>query len=171
MVYCCVPFCKSQKGKRDYIGISFHEIPSHNVLRDQWLRVISREGDKKGSKWTPSDRSVVCSKHFTNQDFKENCKLRKLKATSVPSVFPDYPTYKQQPTSRKRKSRDSSTTQSTSRKRRRDSSTARFPDTTEETYSVAENSELLLVLAVLLWHQFFLSTIKLRFCHNCIKYQ
>ncbi|XP_069688559.1 peroxynitrite isomerase THAP4-like isoform X14 [Periplaneta americana] len=110
MVYCCVPFCRARKASPKYRGVSFHEIPSSDELRMKWLAVISREGDRKGSEWIPSDHSVVCSLHFVKENFKENSKVKQLKTGSVPSLFPDYPTYKRPSTSTKRKKkRDANT--------------------------------------------------------------
>lgn len=48
-----------------------------------------------GGLWQPSDRSVVCSLHFTENDFKECSSKRILKSGVTPSVFPCYPSYKQ----------------------------------------------------------------------------
>ena len=88
------------------------------------LNIISREYVKKGSKWIPSDHSVVCSLHFISEDFKENCKRRILKAGSVPSVFPEYPSYMQKSTKR----------------RRRDSSSASIDDTHPSNFIVRNGS-------------------------------
>ncbi|KAJ4432986.1 hypothetical protein ANN_15243, partial [Periplaneta americana] len=81
-------------------------------LREKWLNIISREGDKRGSKWIPSDRSCVCSLHFKQEDFKEDTKYRKLKNLSIPSIFPGYPSYKKPCNKRKRKVRNSSSSSS-----------------------------------------------------------
>ncbi|XP_067010560.2 THAP domain-containing protein 6 isoform X2 [Anabrus simplex] len=105
MVYCCVPFCKAQYGK--YCGVSFHEIPSNDELREKWLDAISREGEQEGSRWIPGDRSHVCSLHFRNEDFKENCKRRMLKGEAVPSLFPAYPVPLQRSVRIKKKRRTS----------------------------------------------------------------
>ncbi|KAH7976578.1 hypothetical protein HPB52_016519 [Rhipicephalus sanguineus] len=91
MPYCCVPHCKSWSGRKE-TGISFHEIPSDQELREKWLKVISRDN------WTPNSTScysTVCSRHFVPSDFKEGCTTRRLKKGSVPSVFHEYPSYLQ----------------------------------------------------------------------------
>ncbi|KAH7984635.1 hypothetical protein HPB52_023305 [Rhipicephalus sanguineus] len=94
--YRCVPRCKSSSKQR-MPGISFHEIPSDPELRAKWLNVISRDD------WTPdttSRYSTVCSRHFGSSDFKEGCKIRKLKKDAVPSIFEEYPAYLQPPKNR-----------------------------------------------------------------------
>ncbi|KAH7940880.1 hypothetical protein HPB49_007399 [Dermacentor silvarum] len=98
MPYCCVPRCKSSSKQRTP-GISFHEIPSDPELRAKWLKVISRDD------WTPNTTScysTVCCRHFGSFDFKEGCKIRKLKKDAVPSIFEEYPAYLQPPKNRER---------------------------------------------------------------------
>ncbi|KAH7964995.1 hypothetical protein HPB49_002760 [Dermacentor silvarum] len=72
-------------------------IPSDLELRAKWLKVISRDD------WTPNTTScysTVCSRHFGSSDFKEGCKIRKLKKDAVPSIFEEYPAYLQPPKNR-----------------------------------------------------------------------
>ncbi|KAH9368597.1 hypothetical protein HPB48_004052 [Haemaphysalis longicornis] len=91
MPYCCVPRCKSWSGRKE-TGVSFHEIPSDQELREKWLKVISRDN------WTPNSTScysTVCSRHFVPSDYKEGCSTRRLKKGAVPSVFQEYPSYLQ----------------------------------------------------------------------------
>lgn len=91
MAYCCVPGCKSSSKKKE-AGISFHEVPSDEELRQKWIKVISRDN------WTPNTTScysTVCSRHFAASDFKEGCKTRRLAKGVVPSVFEEYPCYLQ----------------------------------------------------------------------------
>ncbi|KAH7981570.1 hypothetical protein HPB49_025554 [Dermacentor silvarum] len=55
--------------------------------------------------WTPNTTScysTVCSRHFGSSDFKEGCKIRKLKKDAVPSIFEEYPAYLQPPKNRER---------------------------------------------------------------------
>ena len=89
MVNCCVPLCSSAKGRKSGVGVSFHELPSDTQLREEWLKRISRDD------FTPSDFSVVCSKHFKQDDYKPGLKKRLLKKGASPSVFLEYPTYLQ----------------------------------------------------------------------------
>ena len=93
MVYCCVPFCKNEECK--VTGVSFHQFPNNEELREKWLKAISRQGTEKNSKWQPSKKSVVCSKHFENYCFSISTKNRRLLPNSIPSIFPEYPSYKQ----------------------------------------------------------------------------
>lgn len=91
MSYCCVPYCKSDKKKK--LGISFHEFPSDESRRQAWLKAVSRKDFVPNDK---SSSSVVCSLHFLDSDYSSGCtKLRRLKQTAVPSVFPEYPSYMQ----------------------------------------------------------------------------
>jgi hypothetical protein len=57
--YCAVPGCKDSGG---------FKFPSDQQVCLQWRVAIKREGLRK-SLWKPSDRSVVCSKHFSTEDF------------------------------------------------------------------------------------------------------
>ncbi|XP_037268860.2 uncharacterized protein LOC119160746 isoform X2 [Rhipicephalus microplus] len=100
MVYCCVPFCKSSD--RRSTGISFHEFPVTQI-RQEWLKKISRQAEGPGKQpWEPSDRSKVCSLHFKPEDYREGLKLRKLKPDAIPSIFPSYPGYMQEPSRKER---------------------------------------------------------------------
>lgn len=88
MAYCCVPLCRSHS-KSKLPGISFHEIPADETLRQQWIKAIRRDD------WEPntnSNYSRVCSRHFRQTEFIEG-KRRRLKKGAVPSVFPEYPAY------------------------------------------------------------------------------
>lgn len=89
MVYCCVPFCKSDKKVHASRGVTFHEFPVSNIRR-KWIKVISRQGTDE-EPWGPSDRTVVCSLHFRESDFRQGLKIRRLNPDAVPSNFPDYP--------------------------------------------------------------------------------
>lgn len=76
--------------------MKYHEFPCDPQRREAWLKNISREGPSgKGSKWEPSDRSLVCALHFTEDDYRKDTKLRLLLPTAVPTVFPGYPKYMQ----------------------------------------------------------------------------
>lgn len=90
-MYCCVPFCTSDRKKQ--LGISFHEFPANDNRREAWLKAISRKD------FLPNDKSassVVCSLHFLDSDYTlGTTKLRRLKRDVVPSVFSDYPSYMQ----------------------------------------------------------------------------
>lgn len=89
MPNCCVPFCKNEKGKSK--GISFHEFPIDEDLKNRWLKTISRDNFVPNVK---SNSSLVCSEHFSTDDYVPNLKRRILKRGSVPSVFSNYPAHK-----------------------------------------------------------------------------
>ncbi|KAH9366529.1 hypothetical protein HPB48_010317 [Haemaphysalis longicornis] len=88
MAYCCVPCCRSDSRSK-LPGISFHEIPADEALRQHWIKAIRRDD------WEPntnSNYSRVCSRHFAETEFTEG-KRRRLKKGVVPTVFPEYPAY------------------------------------------------------------------------------
>ena len=85
--YCAVPHCNG------YGGFKF---PSDPALNLKWRVAIKRLGQKK-TLWKPSQRAVVCDKHFKAEDFKEPVfsiahlsgrSRRNLKPGVVPSIFP-----------------------------------------------------------------------------------
>ncbi|GAB6027020.1 hypothetical protein CHUAL_013749 [Chamberlinius hualienensis] len=83
MVNCCVPYCKSESGKKNTLSVSFHDFPlASETLSMQWINNISRQD------WKPSDTSKVCSLHFLPTDYKCGGKLKRLLPNAVPSVFP-----------------------------------------------------------------------------------
>lgn len=94
---CSVPLCYMNP-RRDTrrAAIKFHEFPCDAERREAWLKNIAREGPLgKGSKWEPSDRSVVCSLHFTENDYKKDTKIKILLPTAVPTVFNRHPGHMQ----------------------------------------------------------------------------
>lgn len=94
MIYCCVPFCRSSKNKKQP-GVIFHEFPSDPVTRQRWLKAVARENVcPKGASAT----SVVCCLHFTAEDYADGPVVcRNLKAGAVPSVFPGRPPWCEPP--------------------------------------------------------------------------
>ncbi|KAG0423903.1 hypothetical protein HPB47_000341 [Ixodes persulcatus] len=58
-------------------------LPSRENFRDAWLKNISRQGSEKGSQWQPSSRSVVCSLHFKEEDYKVGMKRKLLQPTAT----------------------------------------------------------------------------------------
>ncbi|XP_077550013.1 uncharacterized protein LOC144163087 isoform X2 [Haemaphysalis longicornis] len=88
MIYCCVPFCRSSKNKKQP-GVIFHEFPSDPVTRQRWLKAVARENVcPKGASAT----SVVCCLHFTADDYADGPVVcHNLKPGAVPSVFPGRP--------------------------------------------------------------------------------
>ncbi|XP_069122756.1 uncharacterized protein [Argopecten irradians] len=82
--YCCVPHCNGNA--KLHKDLSFHRFPSEKKedLRKRWIIAIRRdEGpDFKIQKWT-----VLCSRHFTEKDFRWTVSRRCLRPQAVPSVF------------------------------------------------------------------------------------
>ncbi|KAK3883415.1 hypothetical protein Pcinc_012249 [Petrolisthes cinctipes] len=76
---CCVPQCVNRHGG--------HKFPKEAGQRKRWIVAIRRD------KWSPTEGSVVCHKHFTEEDYVtttaigENCKTKILKPGAVPSQF------------------------------------------------------------------------------------
>jgi len=53
----------------------------------QWVKAVGRKG------FIPTKYSKICSDHFHQNDFEQNCGgsyLLRLKETAVPSIFPNY---------------------------------------------------------------------------------
>ncbi|KAG0436493.1 hypothetical protein HPB47_017916 [Ixodes persulcatus] len=90
----CRHFWTEQPGKQTPDDHYF-EIPSNVERRAAWLKRISRQGTAKGSPWQPASRSVVCSRHFIDKDYREGCKRKLLQSSAIPTVFPEYPSYLQ----------------------------------------------------------------------------
>ena len=79
--------------------MSSHVFPKDPGRRDQWIKAIPRKD------WSPGKRSVVCSLHFEDMDFKVgrkdsnkrrklgNLRIRCLKDDAVPRIFPNFPNY------------------------------------------------------------------------------
>ena len=66
--------------------------PRDPVLKEQWVKQVQRTR----AQWKPSESSVLCSKHFTDDCFEVAYdlatqfgikKTRKLKPGAVPSLF------------------------------------------------------------------------------------
>jgi len=100
---CCVPGCKSNY--KTYLdagepAVSVFTFPKDENLKTQWLRNIPRKA------WSPSKYSVVCAKHFVENDIIKEDDYRlpdgsrqkvptktRLKLNAVPSIFPNLPHY------------------------------------------------------------------------------
>lgn len=76
--YCSVPLCDGRGG---------HKFPKEKTMRFKWLVAVRRD------KWTPTDASVVCRRHFRSSDYRtENtsgthCARPTLMPDIVPSLF------------------------------------------------------------------------------------
>jgi hypothetical protein len=78
--YCCVPGCKETGG---------FQFPADPLLRKGWCIAVRRQTKSK-KLWTPSKHSVVCKKHFREEDFAKSPieRLRRdLVKGAVPSIF------------------------------------------------------------------------------------
>lgn len=67
-----------------YFLLSF---PSDEEERNKWVQALRRE------KWKPTKTSIICSKHFKDDDFDRSSPFRvDLKKGAIPSVFefPDH---------------------------------------------------------------------------------
>ena len=94
-VYGCNNTANTVKGLSLYrIPFSGNTRPVAKSRRKKWVSFIQRKRDK----WQPSESSVVCSQHFTEDSFEYGCdtvgryKVLKLKRdeigiTAVPSLF------------------------------------------------------------------------------------
>ncbi|XP_060569442.1 uncharacterized protein LOC132727870 [Ruditapes philippinarum] len=81
--HCCVPLCYSDS--RYDNTIHFHKIPKDVSLKKEWIVKIRRD---EGEYFKINRTTVVCSKHFTREDYRSWTPVRKcLKKTAVPSVF------------------------------------------------------------------------------------
>ncbi|XP_070838347.1 THAP domain-containing protein 2-like [Chaetodon trifascialis] len=71
-------------------GITFHEFPKCSERRRQWKRALRRDG------FVANDRSLLCSEHFSNEDFDRTGQTVRLKAGAVPTIF-NFPVHLQRP--------------------------------------------------------------------------
>ncbi|XP_047108465.1 THAP domain-containing protein 5-like [Schistocerca piceifrons] len=99
---CCAPGCNSNyKSSKEEGYISVFRFPTEEENRKRWTRNIPRKD------WTPSNRSVVCIKHFEECDvsrveiYKDSdgsChefprQRPLLLPEAVPKIFPGLPSY------------------------------------------------------------------------------
>ncbi|CAH1987357.1 unnamed protein product [Acanthoscelides obtectus] len=81
MSSCQVKGCTNNR-KFSKEGISFHLFPKKGPMVGKWLEVLGKKPD--GWKWTKN--MVVCSRHFTKDDFRRGASRIVIKPTAVPSV-------------------------------------------------------------------------------------
>ncbi|XP_013148523.1 PREDICTED: THAP domain-containing protein 1-like [Papilio polytes] len=63
-------------------GLSFHRFPRDANVKEMWIKVIPMSSTRK-----LTNASVVCSKHFKDQDYVAGLSRPVLKHDAVPSVF------------------------------------------------------------------------------------
>ncbi|XP_070848703.1 THAP domain-containing protein 2-like [Chaetodon trifascialis] len=71
-------------------GITFHKFPKCSERRRQWKRALRRDG------FVANDRSLLCSEHFSNEDFDRTGQTVRLRAGAVPTIF-NFPVHLQRP--------------------------------------------------------------------------
>lgn len=99
MTQCCVLLCTSDRRKK--LVLSFHEFPANDVHRQAWIKAVSRKEFVPNGK---SCSSLVCSLYFMDSDYQPGSTMKRhSKQGAVPSVFPDYTSYMQQPLASKRR--------------------------------------------------------------------
>ena len=95
--HCCAAYnCSERQKKRSVLNnfdrdadLSFHRFPLNKPdLLALWVRALRRNGFK------PTKSSLICSKHFREDDFHQGEKRRKLKSNAVPTIF-DFPAHLQ----------------------------------------------------------------------------
>ena len=84
--FCCIPNC-NQKGYTLSSGgkVSFFNFPKAPLIRKQWIHVIRRE---EGKDFVITERTKVCSLHFTSEDLRKSINGRVyIKEGAIPSKF------------------------------------------------------------------------------------
>ncbi|NXX45056.1 THAP9 transposase, partial [Tricholaema leucomelas] len=68
-------------------GISFHQFPVDAAQRREWIRAVNRMDPRSRQAWRPGPGAILCSRHFTKEDFECYGMRRKLRRGAVPSRF------------------------------------------------------------------------------------
>ncbi|NXF92244.1 THAP9 transposase, partial [Eubucco bourcierii] len=68
-------------------GISFHQFPVDAAQRLEWIRAVNRMDPRSRQAWRPGPGAILCSRHFTKDDFECYGMRRKLRRGAVPSRF------------------------------------------------------------------------------------
>uniref|UniRef100_A0A3Q2P8A9 THAP-type domain-containing protein n=1 Tax=Fundulus heteroclitus TaxID=8078 RepID=A0A3Q2P8A9_FUNHE len=66
-------------------GITFHKFPKDTTLRKKWELAVRRDG------FVATDRSMLCSEHFKDEDFDRTGQIVRLRLNVIPSIF-NFPT-------------------------------------------------------------------------------
>uniref|UniRef100_A0A2R5LK77 THAP-type domain-containing protein n=1 Tax=Ornithodoros turicata TaxID=34597 RepID=A0A2R5LK77_9ACAR len=77
---CCIPTCRNSVVREP--GLTFHQIPSNEPWRTEWIDVLGEQGVNCLTEWT-----LVCAEHFTHEDYKMTARKNFLLQTAVPSIF------------------------------------------------------------------------------------
>ncbi|XP_037572938.1 uncharacterized protein LOC119455598 isoform X2 [Dermacentor silvarum] len=77
---CAAPGCKNRVKQKS--GITFHMFPKGGGLREAWARAIRRDD------WAPKDSDRLCSVHFKAECFDRTGQTVRLRAGSMPTLFP-----------------------------------------------------------------------------------
>ncbi|GFO12055.1 THAP domain-containing protein 4 [Plakobranchus ocellatus] len=97
---CCVVYCSNRQTRG--ASFTFHTFPWRDSNRlAAWISRINRK-NPDGSDWYPKPRDKICSAHFVEEDFFKEHAHAWLKTDAVPSIFPNFPSYKQTHVSRKK---------------------------------------------------------------------
>uniref|UniRef100_A0A3Q2Q0Z1 THAP domain-containing protein 6 n=1 Tax=Fundulus heteroclitus TaxID=8078 RepID=A0A3Q2Q0Z1_FUNHE len=68
-------------------GITFHQFPKNSGLRKAWVAAFRRLDFK------PSNKTVLCSDHFTEADFDRTGQTVRLREGVIPSIFASFPNH------------------------------------------------------------------------------
>nr|XP_061812957.1 THAP domain-containing protein 2-like [Nerophis lumbriciformis] len=80
--FCAARGCHNERSAQTKTnGITFHKFPKNKDRRIQWERAVRRHG------FVASDRSLLCSEHFKQEDFDKTGQTVRLRANVVPKIF------------------------------------------------------------------------------------
>ncbi|XP_063388791.1 THAP domain-containing protein 6-like [Cydia fagiglandana] len=85
MGYCSIKWCgKSSKTSKFLTdGITFHRFPKNPEIKAKWIDATHR-----GQLWYPCNTSVICSRHFTADNFHQvTSQRRRLLSSAVPTLY------------------------------------------------------------------------------------
>ncbi|KAM3967851.1 uncharacterized protein ACR2FA_011390 [Aphomia sociella] len=82
MSCCSIRWCGKNSKNSNFKaeGITFHRFPRKPDIKEKWIECTKREN------WFPSNYSVVCSRHFTEDCFYTMKSRRRLFYTAIPTL-------------------------------------------------------------------------------------